>query len=105
MILAGGVLLAGCGGGDKLGTGGNPGTVGGGCGNASPDPCICGLPEASAEAAYACSKKTACEQTGGVWTPSSPLIWPGECLRDGGPLFLDGSAAGNDGGFDGGDRG
>src|SRR5579871_5630326 len=37
------------------------------CGNANPDPCVCGRPEASAEGAKACAKKTACVRAGRGW--------------------------------------
>src|SRR4051794_38555989 len=41
--------------------------LGGGCGNANPDPCICGRPEASAMAAMECQGQTACRAQGGSW--------------------------------------
>jgi hypothetical protein len=146
MVLAGGVLVAGCGG-ESLGaagagghsgsggtggtarmpalantggtagnpgtggvaggsgTGGNPGSGGtlgtGGnpipCGNANPDPCICGRPEASAAAADLCVKWKACQAAGGellsTGTTASPV-----CERDGGVVEL------GDGAVDGGSR-
>ncbi|MFL5305336.1 MAG: hypothetical protein ACJ8F1_08985 [Polyangia bacterium] len=106
MVLAGGVVVAGCSSGqlagpDAAGTGGTasgyggsgtggsgtggaagaPGSGGNGgaagsggtiftppCGNANPDPCICGRPDASAGSAALCEQKMTCEAGGGVWT-------------------------------------
>jgi hypothetical protein len=70
MVLAGGVLFAGCGG-EKLagtgGAGGNNGTGGttGGipCGNASPDPCC----YTSASDQLQCQVEMACRAAGGTW--------------------------------------
>jgi hypothetical protein len=83
MVLAGGVLFAGCGGenlsgaggaGGNNGTGGSNGTGGASnlipCGNASPDPCICGRPDADPMLAAQCQAKTACEAAGGSWVSS-----------------------------------
>jgi len=39
------------------------------CGNANPDPCICGRPESSPQAKMLCDDKMACEAAGGVWEP------------------------------------
>jgi hypothetical protein len=56
--------------------------VGGGCGNASPDPCICGRPEASADAAAECQAEIACQAEGGSWqayrtvTPDGAVVSP-----------------------------
>jgi hypothetical protein len=63
------------------GSGGNAGMAGSGgaagsggtiftppCGNANPDPCICGRPDASASSAALCEQKMTCEAGGGVWT-------------------------------------
>ena len=43
--------------------------IGGGCGNANPDPCICGRPDASEVSAMQCDQKIACEADGGMWNP------------------------------------
>jgi hypothetical protein len=132
MVLAGGVLVAGCGG-DRLGasgtggnngsggtggtagmsgtantggtagtsgTGGTPGTGGIGfpCGNANPDPCICGRPEASAAAADLCALSMACNAVGGELLYSGMAVSP-ICERDGGVVDLsDGAAPKMDGG-------
>ncbi len=133
MVLAGGVLLAGCGTNEKLGadatggaagagtggvggasqtanTGGGPGIGGAGgastggntgsggfsipCGNASPDPCICGRPDASSAAAEACSELTACQAAGGIWwSGTGPWGTGGQCKSDGGVPVLDGGPA------------
>jgi hypothetical protein len=37
------------------------------CGNANPDPCICGRPQSDPAAKAACDAKRACEADGGVW--------------------------------------
>lgn len=75
--------------------GGTPGTGGLGfpCGNASPDPCICGRPDASSSAAEACAAVTACREAGGTWSPGTG-DWGknGQCKNDGGVLSLDGAA-------------
>jgi len=64
MTLAGGVLsAASCGGNGILGLG--PSFP---CGNANPDPCICGRPAADPEAKAECDIKTACEAKGGIYT-------------------------------------
>jgi hypothetical protein len=59
LALAGGAVstLAGC-----------PGIVVG-CGNANPDPCICGRPERDPREKMACDEKKACEAAGGTWDP------------------------------------
>jgi|KBSMisStaDraftv2_1062788.scaffolds.fasta_scaffold1321580_2 hypothetical protein len=98
MVLAGGVLFAGCSS-SSLGPG-NPGTGGTGipCGNANPDPCICGRPEASAQAAAQCQGEMDCEADGGVWNPFTMSdgdggAVPPHCdprMIDGGPIPLDG---------------
>jgi hypothetical protein len=131
MALAGGVLISGCGGeglgtsgtGGSNGTGGAAGAAGTGgaagaantggtlgtggnspfpCGNANPDPCICGRPDASSGAATACGQKTACEAAGGVWNYSGVTAYGGYCERDGGTLLLDGATPKIDGGSNGG---
>ncbi len=69
LILAGGAFAAtsGCSG-ASLSSGTDAGVfVGGGCGNANPDPCICGRPEASAAAALECQGEIACQAVGGSW--------------------------------------
>ncbi len=94
MVVAGGLLATGCSssrlaGADAASTGavgGTGGAVGGNgelgglsgtagttpvipCGNANPDPCICGRPDADATAAAKCALKTACLAAGGDWEP------------------------------------
>ena len=60
MTLAGGAFsLAACGGGPSPS---QPLP----CGNANPDPCICGRPDASAAAAGACAAELACQAAGGT---------------------------------------
>ncbi len=71
LILAGGAFAAtsGCSG-SPLSSGKDAGQdffVGGGCGNASPDPCICDRPQASAIAAAECAGEMACQAEGGTW--------------------------------------
>jgi hypothetical protein len=89
MVLAGGVLATGCNGMGNAGT----------CGNASPDPCICDRPSSSSAAAQACSEKTSCENTGGLWSGGTGE-WGagGTCVRDSGTTSPDGSAADDGGG-------
>jgi len=81
ITLAGGALsLASCG--DPLGLNGVP------CGNANPDPCICGQPENSAEAKAQCNAKLAYQTAGGAWYPYSMIdssgTVPPHCEFDGG---------------------
>jgi hypothetical protein len=67
--------------------------IGGGfCGNANPDPCICGRDDTPAKQAE-CTDKKACEQSGGVWsdpyleyaTPGGVDASPPKCeMRDAG---------------------
>ena len=65
IALAGGaVALGGCS--IRVGEPGGPPIP---CGNANPDPCICGRPEASPQAKMQCDDKMACEAAGGVWEP------------------------------------
>jgi hypothetical protein len=65
IALAGGaVALSGC----AMPGGGSPIP----CGNANPDPCICGRPEASPQAKMQCDEKMACEAKGWVWDPFPP---------------------------------
>jgi hypothetical protein len=95
LILAGGAFAAtsGCSG-TPLSSAKDAGQdffVGGGCGNASPDPCICGRPEASADAAAACQAEIACQAEGGSWqafqtaAPDGAIVSP-HCIlpRDAG---------------------
>ena len=64
LILAGGTLaIGGCSG------GGIGPLMSGVCGNANPDPCICGRPDASQVSAMQCDQKMACEADGGMWNP------------------------------------
>jgi hypothetical protein len=59
MVLAGGALALGaCKGfsSDEIG-----------CGNANPDPCICGRPDESETLRAACDVQTACEADGGTY--------------------------------------
>jgi hypothetical protein len=89
MILAGGAFsLTACGGGLNQ-TGPDGPLVGGGCGNASPDPCICGRPDANADAAAACDAQLACQAAGGTYIPyyasdSAGVTTPPHCVFDGG---------------------
>jgi hypothetical protein len=100
MVLAGGVLFAGCN--EKVGDSGLPPGVP--CGNASPDPCICGRPEASAAAYAECQADRACVAAGGVWragtySDQSGVTRASYCETDGGTddvPFADGGTDGND---------
>ena len=68
------ISLVGCAadsGSDRLDAGHDHAFEAGYCGNANGDPCICGRPEASAQAAEACAKKTACVGGGRDWTFAS----------------------------------
>ena len=82
------------GGGGIPGTGGSFGTGGIGipCGNANPDPCICGRPEASAAAADLCVKSMACKAAGGELLYNGMAVSP-ICERDGGVVDLSDGAA------------
>lgn len=82
MTLAGGALsLAACG---VLGEGPIP------CGNANPDPCICGRPDDNPDDRAACTAKKSCEATGGVWIayavsdPATRTTVPPHCEHDAG---------------------
>jgi hypothetical protein len=83
-LLAGGTLAAACTSSDGTGsTGGVP------CGNANPDPCICGRPDSSAEYATQCNEKKACEAQGGQFDPTTFLdsdggVEPPHCILDAG---------------------
>jgi hypothetical protein len=102
VVLAGGAFcFAGCGGGhrghrldggltqadaaDAADTGSTvPGIP---CGNANPDPCICGRPQASPEAKELCDATTACVAMGGEFRftfTDSAGIHPAHCELDGG---------------------
>lgn len=50
------------------------------CGNANPDPCICGRPDADAQQAALCKEETSCQAAGGVFDPSTCS----NCAPDGG---------------------
>ena len=90
LILAGGAFAAssGCSGASLSGgkDAGQDVFIGGGCGNASPDPCICGRPEASAVAAMECAGEIACQAQGGSWQPLSiaapdgAIVSPPHCI-------------------------
>src|SRR5580765_8589736 len=90
MLLAGGVLAGGCGSGNLQGLIGGGGAGGGlPCGNANPDPCICGRPDANADAAAACQAKVDCVAAGGSYIPWSSSdsdggVTPPHCETDGG---------------------
>lgn len=60
IALAGGAvtLLAGC-------------PITGFCGNANPDPCICGRPDHDPQARAECDAEKACEAMGGTYDPYS----------------------------------
>jgi hypothetical protein len=44
------------------------------CGNANPDPCICGRADDNPKQKAECDEKTACEANGGVWDPYPPKV-------------------------------
>jgi hypothetical protein len=82
---------------------------GGGCGNADPDPCICGRPEASAAAAVDCAGEIACQAQGRVWyqvsytLPDGAVVRPSCLPADGGidgPRTVGSDAASGDGALD-----
>jgi hypothetical protein len=62
------------------------------CGNANPDPCICGRPEASASAQILCDQETTCRSEGGTFepltfeSPDGSIQGPACSLREGGPV-------------------
>jgi hypothetical protein len=106
MALAGGAFsLTACGGGSLPDPTGQAGQTGGPCGNANPDPCICGRPDVSAEAKALCDDATACRAAGGVFIPYAMIdtttgtTVPPHCEVDGG-AGAD-AAATSDGGSDG----
>jgi hypothetical protein len=92
MTLAGGAIsLAACGGGSLPSQMGQAGQTGSNfqCGNANPDPCICGRPDASQGARAQCDGEIACQAGGGVWNPtymldSTGTTVPPHCEVDGG---------------------
>jgi hypothetical protein len=49
-------------------TGGPP------CGNANPDPCICGRPDHDPTARAECDAETACKAAGGQWDDTSGTL-------------------------------
>ena len=64
MVLAGGTLaVAGCG-----PTNGSGPTNAMPCGNANPDPCICGRPDSDLAAKQQCEQEQACQADGGQWS-------------------------------------
>jgi hypothetical protein len=80
-----------------------------GCGNADPDPCICGRPEASAAAAMECQGEIACQAQGRVWQaysiaqPDGAIVLPYCLPADGavdGPRTVGSDAASGDGALD-----
>jgi len=78
MALAGGAFsLAAC-----SGTPSNPPGIP--CGNANPDPCICGRPQSDPALKAACDAKRACEADGGVWTGFGTASTTLYCEFDGG---------------------
>jgi hypothetical protein len=62
------------------------------CGNANPDPCICGRPDESAEAKAMCDAEKACESAGGSYDPDMSVSIDGSvvsaphCEKDGGTI-------------------
>ena len=52
------------------------------CGNANPDPCICGRPEQSPQAAALCDQQKACVAAGGIFDATTCV----NCAPDGGVL-------------------
>ena len=114
LILAGGAFAAtsGCSA-PPLSSGQDAGQdffIGGGCGNANPDPCICGRPEASAAAAGECEGEVACQAQGRVWQaysitqPDGAIVSPYCLPADGavdGPRTVGNEAASRDGAEDG----
>ena len=99
MVLAGGVLVGGCGSGALGGGAGGTGGITIPCGNANPDPCICGRPEASAAAAASCQAEMDCQAIGGVFIPytltDATGTHPPHCETDGGSPNGDGGSDGN----------
>jgi hypothetical protein len=69
LVCAGGVAASGC----QLIDPGHPPS----CGNANPDPCICGRDNTPAKHAE-CLDKTACENGSGVWSDPYLLYAAGE---------------------------
>lgn len=74
LIVAGGALAIGGCSSPLPGGGGMGGSLALPCGNANPDPCICGRPDANAIAAMQCDQKRSCEADGGTWTPSYSIV-------------------------------
>jgi hypothetical protein len=103
--MGGSVATGGAGG--SLATGGAGGTsaTGGGfmfpCGNASPDPCICGRSDGNAALMDLCTEKQQCLDHGGQWAyvfTSAGGVTTGSCSTDGGTLGA--GDASSDGGKD-----
>lgn len=77
LVLAGGTLsIVGCTGGAETPTSNVP------CGNANPDPCICGRPEQDPRSAALCDQQKACVDAGGTFEPSTCA----NCGPDGGAV-------------------
>jgi hypothetical protein len=94
LLLAGGAVAA-------LGAAGCSSDDDGGgvpCGNANPDPCICGRPEASQEGNLACNLEKTCQQKGGTYFPGTTEQADGATVTNA-CVFPD---AGADGGSTGG---
>ena len=83
-LVAASLAIGGCSS-SLSGGGGPPDGLGVPCGNANPDPCICGRPNASDAAAMQCDQKMACVADGGTWDPymiygaDGVLISPPHC--------------------------
>jgi hypothetical protein len=112
LILAGGAFAAtsGCSGTPLVSDAGRDFFIGGGgCGNADPDPCICGRPDASAVFAQDCEGEIACQAEGGSWlayptqAPDGAIVSPHCILPDAGvdgPRAVGIDAASGDGALD-----
>lgn len=74
MLAGGAVVATACSGSSSALTDNVP------CGNANPDPCICGRPDADPQQAALCEEETSCEAAGGVFDPDTC----GNCGDDGG---------------------
>ena len=86
LLLAGGTLaLVGCSDGSPEGNlpDSQGGQGGGGrlfCGNANPDPCICGRPQESNASAQLCERQQACEARGGTFDPVTNIALDGSSI-------------------------
>jgi hypothetical protein len=101
LILAGGAFAAtsGCSG-ASLSSGKDAGrdfVIGGGCGNAVSDPCICGPLEANAILAAACAGEIACQAEGGTWQAGETVAPDGAVVS---PHCVPPDAASGDGALD-----